>query len=233
MLSAFSAAITHYKRASVALPWHQSERFGRADCKDYEAAKRAIETLPPLRSLVPPAQSPSSSQQAPLLHQAPEYQGYGGAHHQPAVSRPGETSRILLEWLLGSSAGGRRSPRMMRRITADELAEQLRILHGPGIKIGVPASGAKAPDYVFENLGLPPLPSSSYDALQPTPSSSSSSTLAWHGTSFERLHSITSTGLQPASGTRLQRNGANHGGGRQGNPPEGSTFKGILPPVTQ
>ncbi|GAX78520.1 hypothetical protein CEUSTIGMA_g5960.t1 [Chlamydomonas eustigma] len=39
------------------------------------------------------------------------------------------------------------------------------------------------------------------------------SLLAFHGTSFERLHSILNTGLQPASGTRLQRNGAVHGQG--------------------
>lgn len=102
---------------------------------------------------------------------------------------------------------------------------QLRDIHGAAVKVAMPVSGSKAPDYIFENLSvqsssLPPAgskpspgegpPRESHHAAR---SSSSGSLLAWHGTSFERLHSIISTGLQPASGTRLQRNGANHGEG--------------------
>ena len=86
------------------------------------------------------------------------------------------------------------------------------------MRVAVPVSGSKAPDYVFENLSVQ---SSSLPSTGPgggpreshRATHSSGSLLAWHGTSFERLHSIISTGLQPASGTRLQRNGANHGEG--------------------
>ena len=94
----------------------------------------------------------------------------------------------------------------------EEFVAQLRGRHGASVKVPVPAAGThpQAPDLIFENKALPPLPAASASSEMPL---FSRSVLAWHGTSFERLHSIISTGLQPASGTRLQRNGANHGGG--------------------
>ena len=206
--SAFAAAVLHYKRASVALPF-PSDLFSNGTEKDFEAAQRAIDALPPMQTLL---QSQQQQQQQP---------GHPMAAVQPETSSSlPQASRLMLNWLLApNSAGGRRCPRMLRHIGLEEFGGQLRALYGPDIKIGMPLIGAQAPDYVFENLATASPQQPLDDAAAGlalrggavTAPAGGSSMLAWHGTSFERLHSIISTGLAPASGTRLQRNGAIHG----------------------
>ena len=206
--SAFAAAVLHYKRASVALPF-PSDLFSNGTEKDFEAAQRAIDALPPMQTLL---QSQQQQQQQP---------GHPMAAVQPETSSSlPQASRLMLNWLLApNSAGGRRCPRMLRHIGLEEFGGQLRALYGPDVKIGMPLIGAQAPDYVFENLATASPQQPLDDAAAGlalrggavTAPAGGSSMLAWHGTSFERLHSIISTGLAPASGTRLQRNGAIHG----------------------
>ena len=189
ILSAFSAAVNHYKRASVALPF-PSESFTSSVTgeKSFEEVQRAIEGVPAMHAL-------SSSSAG-------------------ALSEP---SSRLLGWLLApsspTSTAGRRCPRSLRHIGMEEFVQQIRKRHGPSTKISVPPPGThhQAPDFIFENRALCS-PATALEGVA-SPELFRRSILAWHGTSFERLHSIISTGLQPASGTRLQRNGANHGGG--------------------
>ena len=236
-ISSFSAALLHYKRATVALPWPPSEAFGSGECKDFEAARRAIDALPPLQSVI---------RQAHAADDSGEKNGQGTDLSLKPLSLEAPSLR-LLDWLISPSAAGRRCPRSMRRIGTEVFLRQvgtrgsrcpfdssrfvsnsliapclgqLRDLHGAGVKVALPTIGPKAPDYVFENmgenLGLSAHPPPFGNGKQELPHSarpSNRSLLAWHGTSFERLHSIISAGLQPASGTRLQRNGANHGEG--------------------
>ena len=187
LVSAFIAALSHYKRATVALPF-PSELFcvqpaSGAREKDFEAAQRAAEAVPSLRSL---ADSPCTGDAAAGTRSM-------GVH---AATLP-EAAHQLLEWLLVPST--RRAP-ALRHISMQHLQSQLQQAR-PGWQFDPPREST--PTYAFQ---VQPQGSSPCTPL-------SSPIIAFHGTSFERLHSILSTGLQPGTGTRLQRNGSIFGEG--------------------
>ena len=130
-ISAFSAALLHYKRASVALPWPPSESFSTnsPDCKDFEAARLAIDALPPLHGLVHQLQA---GKVQPI-----DQDGIRGPSSSPSSSQPptalGPSSSRLLDWLISPSAAGRRCPRSLRRIGPETFLRQVGKVMGYGV----------------------------------------------------------------------------------------------------
>ncbi|KAI7845021.1 hypothetical protein COHA_001387 [Chlorella ohadii] len=119
----------------------------------------------------------------------------------PPLGAPGAAARLsaqqlsLVSWLLTHP---RRPVASMRRCTLRQVQEQLPSLTGWVADIGMNPS--LRPTAVLQLSAVPP-------------SVGSSRVLAFHGTSFENLHSILHHGLLNASGTRLERTGSAFGKG--------------------
>eukprot|EP00798_Chlamydomonas_sp_ICE-L_P020605 gene20605-27404_t len=156
LITAFTAALKHFKRATIATPFPAELFQTSGNEKDFHACMQAVEQLPALETILKTHLGNSASATA--------------IANSNLASLP-TGSRQLLEWLL--------QPGCPQPAFTDNMM----------------------PDFIFKNMAEMP------DTKQGTP------IIAYHGTSFERLHSIMNVGLLNMSGTKMQRTGANHGSG--------------------
>lgn len=113
----------------------------------------------------------------------------------PAAPRMPAATRALLSWLFLRPNRRRR----FRSLSTHDLLAQLRQRH-PACRLPC-FSPHSTPAHALQSLDAHREPAFRH------------SVLAFHGTHLENLHSILHCGLQNASGTKLQRNGAIFGGG--------------------
>lgn len=151
--------------------------------RDYDALQHCIGSLPPLVEL----------------------------QHVESIAALSSQQRSLLQWTLLSHP--RRKATAFEQISYDAFLTQV-----PAARlIGAQASNSSLrPHAVFK---LQPQAQGNVahrrilDSSNNTNFGNNQSITAFHGTSFENLHSIIRTGLLPASGTKLERTGAVYGNG--------------------
>eukprot|EP00955_Chlamydomonas_euryale_P089824 364496-Chlamydomonas_euryale.AAC.8 len=217
LVSAFVAACTSYKRASLVAPF-PGDLFGGVGGreKDFDALAATVAALPPLHALQPLGVSThahASTHGHADVHAHANIHGH--AYEQQQQQQQQQPQRVLsgqqamlLDWLLAPT--GRRAIRM-RHISLGRFRTQLSAMTAAGPQahtalLPVSTPPEATPTYIFECT-------STTSASPSRTSTSRPPVLAFHGTAFDRVHSILCTGLQPASNTRLMRNAAIFGDG--------------------
>ena len=165
-----------------------------ANTRDYSALQQSLDTLPPLPEL---SQTPTTLKPQNLTTQ----------------------QRALLEWTLASHPRRKASafqPISLLTFLNEVPSARLTGSHASNPSL-LPHSVFKLEKHAQANVAVQcdhrnAVQYNNFEGPEGT-QQQQRTVIAFHGTSFENLHSIIRSGLVPASGTKLQRNGKTYGDG--------------------